>query len=54
MLYYLMKINGKKLCSNAYFGVFRGGGHLESDPIIVSVYLKVKQGKHSGNLRSLL
>ena len=22
-----MKINGKKLCSNAYFGVFRGGGH---------------------------
>ena len=27
ILYYLMKINGKKMCSNAYFVVFRGGGH---------------------------
>ena len=27
ILYYMMKINGKKMCSNAYFGGFRGGGH---------------------------
>ena len=23
----MMKINGKKMCSNAYFGGFTGGGH---------------------------
>ena len=41
-----MKINCPKVCSNAYFGGFRGGGHfwrVTQWPIPAIFYLKIQQ-----------